>query len=357
MRYNNRFRGCLIGGAAGDALGYEVEFIGEEEIFRTFGKQGITEYVLHEGYARISDDTQMTLFTANGLLVGAADNMRLDPIAYITQSYLDWLQTQFSSQFGIEPGKVSWLNNIEELNRSRDPGRTCIGNLGNRNFGSVVAPRNDSKGCGGVMRVAPIGLFFEGLGLKVEQIDMIAADAAALTHGHELGYIPAAAFAHIIYRVAHCPNPDLKAAVREAIDTMPVLFPDAKYMPEFLRIMNLAVELSESNQTDLDAIHQLGEGWVAEEALAIAVYCALKYPNDFASAIIAAANHKGDSDSTAAICGNILGAALGLAEIPDKFLKDLELVPVLMQIADDLCDLDPNSPNWKEKYITHTYAL
>ena len=64
MRSLDKFRGCLLAGAAGDALGYEVEFMPEEEIFRRFGEAGITEYRLRGGVAEISDDTQMTLFTA-----------------------------------------------------------------------------------------------------------------------------------------------------------------------------------------------------------------------------------------------------------------------------------------------------
>ena len=75
MRDIDRFRGSLIGGAAGDALGYEVEFWSEEKIFSRYGKPGITEYELHNGKALISDDTQMTLFTATGLLIGTTRGM------------------------------------------------------------------------------------------------------------------------------------------------------------------------------------------------------------------------------------------------------------------------------------------
>ena len=70
MRDLDKFRGCLVAGAAGDALGYEVEFLQEESIFKKFGENGITEYRLRDGVAQISDDTQMTLFTATGLLLG-----------------------------------------------------------------------------------------------------------------------------------------------------------------------------------------------------------------------------------------------------------------------------------------------
>ena len=64
----DRYRGCLLGGAAGDALGYPVEFLSLADIRERYGPAGITSYALQHGVAQISDDTQMTLFTANGLL-------------------------------------------------------------------------------------------------------------------------------------------------------------------------------------------------------------------------------------------------------------------------------------------------
>ena len=92
---------------------------------------------------------------------------------------------------------------------------------------------------------------------------------------------------------------------------------------------------------DQNAIRELGEGWVAEEALAIAIFCALRYSNVFEKAIITAVNHDGDSDSTGAITGNILGAYLGLSKIPDRFLKNLELKDIIMALAADLSENCP----------------
>ena len=87
---------------------------------------------------------------------------------------------------------------------------------------------------------------------------------------------------------------------------------------------------------DEEAIRMLGEGWVAEETLAIAVYCALKYKHNFDRALIAAVNHDGDSDSTGAVTGNLLGASLGLSGIPLKYQYALELREIILELADDL---------------------
>ena len=103
-------------------------------------------------------------------------------------------------------------------------------------------------------------------------------------------------------------------------------------------LMKKAVALVESDIPDLEAIHQLGEGWVAEEALAIAVYCALKYADNFDAALIASVNHNGDSDSTGAITGNILGAYLGYDKIPCKYTENLELLDVMERIAGEMMD-------------------
>lgn len=339
MRNIDQFRGCLIGGAAGDALGYEVEFKRENEIFSEYGEEGITEYdlILTDDVAEISDDTQMTLFTAEGLLLAGREGDNVDYIKYIRNMYKCWYLTQ-SKQYPPQNEKLqSRLLSVRELFNRRCPGMTCMTAIREGAKGTVDDPINNSKGCGGVMRVAPIGLFFCNTLMPYEQSDMIGAEAAALTHGHDLGFIPAAALVHIVRAIAESDIP-LKSAVNYAIAAMERLFPKAEHIDEFTAIMQKAVQLAETDMDDLSAIHQLGEGWVAEETLAIAVYCALKYENDFDRALRASVNHNGDSDSTGAVCGNILGAYLGYNAIPQKYKERLELHDIIIEIADDLCN-------------------
>ena len=98
MKRLDRIRGCLLGGTAGDALGYAVEFCSEEEMFSRYGEKGITEYRLTDGLGRISDDTQMTAYTANGLLLAATKAAREggqpDYVKEIGACYVDWLKGQ-----------------------------------------------------------------------------------------------------------------------------------------------------------------------------------------------------------------------------------------------------------------------
>lgn len=256
--------------------------------------------------------------------------------------------------------------NVPELFLARAPGNTCLSAINAGCYGTVEKPINDSKGCGGVMRVAPVGMYFGDSRMAPLAIDLMGADVAALTHGHEMGYIPAAMLVHIVRLVSHNDTITLKDAVLDSKTAMERLFPEAKELPGFLKLIDKAVELSESDLADLDAIHKLGQGWVGDEALAIAIYCALKYDHDFDKALIAAVNHSGDSDSTGAITGNILGAYLGLSGIPKKYTENLELVDVLTELADDLyydCPLDeykqatdPRELAWEKKYVYINYT-
>ena len=361
----DKFHGCLIGGAAGDALCYAVEFMHENQIISKYGNDGITEYELKNGVAEISDDTQMTLFTANGLLFGTTRGMTRgimgDYESYIQIMYQNWYRTQKETYPIQEDYLCSWLMNIPALFSRRAPGNTCLSAIKQGAEGSTVHPINDSKGCGGVMRVAPIGLYFVNKHQQFEMSDKLGAEAAALTHGHDLGFIPAAALVHIIRALLE-ERISLKDAVKDAIDAMRKLFPDAKHINEFTAIMEKSIMLSDTASDDLNAIHQLGEGWVAEETLAIAVYCALKYERDFDKAIRVAVNHNGDSDSTGAVCGNILGAYLGYDAIPQKYKEHLELHDIIIEIADDLyndCRISEYDSNrdevWESKYIYATY--
>ncbi|MBR6890428.1 MAG: ADP-ribosylglycohydrolase family protein [Clostridia bacterium] len=357
MRSIDRFRGCMIGGAAGDALGYAVEFMSEKSIFNQYGSRGITEYQLTGSVAQISDDTQMTLFTAAGLLHGATRGVKGPWARYIAQSYWDWLKTQTENYPLPGEERHSWLVDVPELFSRRAPGNTCLSALLSGETGSVAHPINHSKGCGGVMRVAPIGLYFNDRRVDIAEVDRVGAEAAAITHGHPLGYIPAAALVHIVHRLSQNDAP-VAQAIREAIDAMSAMWPPSEDMDWFTELMEKALYLAARDVRDPDAICQLGEGWVGEEALAIAAYCAAKYPEDFDRAMIAAVNHSGDSDSTGAVAGNILGAHLGLSGIPEKYTDHLELKDVILEVADDLwhdCRIGAENrdadPEWEMKYF------
>ena len=334
----DKIKGTLIGGAAGDALGYAVEFMEDYAIFNRYGELGITEYSLEDGKALISDDTQMTMFTIEGLLHARQRPKAPSDDEYIEEiykSYLDWFDTQ---RFNYDPSKVSersLLMNVSDLYSPRAPGNTCLLALESSLCGTLKFKINNSKGCGGVMRIAPIPLMLSRDDMPIERIDMLSARASAITHGHELGYIPSAFISHVISALLVGQDPE--SAVMEARRTTSKLFCGYEYIEYFDQLMDKAITLAnDSDIDDLDAIRLIGQGWVAEETAAIAVYCFLKHKNSFGDAVIASVNHSGDSDSTGAVTGNLIGAYLGYSAIPNKFIENLEHREILLSLAESL---------------------
>ena len=337
----DRIRGSLIGGAVGDALGNPVEFIGSfEGIQRVYGKNGITDFVLENGVAPITDDTQMTLFTACAITNTHADDSE-SQIERIKNAYIEWYYTQCGEK--NLPPKECWVRDIPELYVQRAPGLTCLGALEEIIQGHEVV--NNSKGCGGVMRVAPIGLYYgiNDRGKYVRKADKIGGEAARITHKHPMGFIPAALITDIIYHCMCARNVIQKSEyiriIRGAFDSMFEIYPEySEEIKVFRSLINKAVNLSlRGDFDDVEIIEQeLGEGWVADETVAIAIYCSVKYYDDFEKAIITSVNHKGDSDSTGAVTGNLLGVAVGYDRIPERFKKNLQLHDVILKVADEL---------------------
>ena len=341
----DRIRGSLIGGAIGDALGYPVEFIYSfGEIQKRYGERGITrldtkQHWLEEaeqaGKAVVSDDTQMTLFTANGLLNAKKQGISLK--YGICRAYIEWYLTQIGTK--SPKYRDCWISDVPELNHRRAPGNTCMSSLDDIYRGK--APMNNSKGCGGVMRIAPIPLYAAVQDrMSIEEADLLAGEAAEITHQHPLGYISAALMSHVIYRLARDIEPTQESMKRYIMEGVEMIRKHYKaYYIDVERMAELAeraILLLDNGKTDLENISCLGEGWTGEEALAIALYCALKHFDSFEDAMIAAVNHGGDSDSTGAVMGNILGAAIGYEAIPKFYMDDLEMHELILHMADDL---------------------
>lgn len=352
----DRIRGSLFAGAAGDALGYTIEFMSDSEIKDSFGQDGIKEYDKYKGIAMISDDTQMTLFTACGLLNCHTRNIKNgtqeSPINDIYKCYLDWKETQYKKSCGKY---VSWIMKDSRLYSARLPGNTCLSALNSGVCGTPGAPINDSKGDGGIMRTAPAALLRNITGIKSTM--RLAAESSAITHGHPLGYIPSAAAAYIIHTLAFYEGDSTEllertafsSLVRDAVKESVNLFP-SEYGDYFSEKVEQALELVDCDLTDMRSIFRIGRGFVAEETFAIAVYSIAKYGSDFDKALCCSVNHGGDSDTTGAVAGNILGAAVGYNAIGDKWKKDLELSDLILEIADDLAQMYSDSDEWSQKY-------
>ncbi|OFC34122.1 ADP-ribosylglycohydrolase family protein [Acidithiobacillus caldus] len=302
----DRIWGGFLGGAVGDALGEPIEFLSQQERLERWGPSGVREFVHPDGLGRFTDDTQMTLFTAEALILQARSGEPL--LSALHKAYLRWLVTQqLPSRIPVEVYiNEGFLLDEAVLHRRMGPGRTCLRALmGATDLGMPVV--NDSKGCGGLMRVAPIGFW---AALRPEQWDIrrtftVASQAAQLTHGHPCGYLSAGCFALLVREVC------LGAKLEEALaTTLTFLEKLGESGAPIRNALNQARDLAERNVPWEQAILELGSGWVAEEILAIAVYLGLTAP-DAETGILQAANHPGDADSVGALAGQLLGACHG----------------------------------------------
>jgi ADP-ribosylglycohydrolase len=340
----SRIHGCLLGGALGDSLGYAVEFDSITEIRRRFGPEGLTDFSAVDGGSHFSDDTQMTLYTVDGLveaLEWANSGVGADANACLWLAYLRWLASQGEAAPSSAPvPQPRWIDTQEVLRHRRAPGAACISGLATGEMGTSFRPVNpDSKGCGTVMRSAPFGLIPH---ITPDAVYKLSADAAALTHGHPSARQSAGAFSLLINRLVS--GDTLQAAAAAVLDDVRALADGAPELP--LRL-EAAVRLAETGTVGPEElVHQLGEGWVAEEAFAVGLYAVLATAPDstgsgapedhFRAAVRLAVNHSGDSDSTGSIAGNILGAYYGEACLPAAWLEQLEAPHVIRGMADML---------------------
>ena len=377
-RTKDQVLGCMVGGAVGDALGYAVEFSSYGSIVKQYGEKGITRYALdRHGLAQISDDTQMSLFTAAGILLGMTRGYmrgimgRID--TYCRFTYLDWLHTQEWTSRHEDARVDSWLMDVPELYSRRAPGNTCLSALHSIEEGKE--PRNNSCGCGGVMRTAPLALLNQLHGYSDGDklyCNMCAAEAARITHKHPLGFIPSAILNDILMQILEdSGRRRIEEYVEEALLRLHEivsqedegkkygeLWPDE--IRKQKRLLKKALDLAATDIEDHYAIESIGGGWTGHEALAIAIYSAAKHRDSFEDAVVSCVNHSGDSDSTGAICGNIMGCLLGRNAIPAYYTEKLELLGVIEEMAIDLytgCIISeydhygsPEKERWDMKY-------
>ena len=342
--FRSKVRACLLGGALGDALGYAVEFDSLDGIRARFGSGGLTDFSQLDAPAPVSDDTQMTLYTVDGLvevLQWANDGVGADETACLWLAYLRWLKTQGEALPANAPDQPDrWIDAQEVLHHRRAPGNACLSGLLTGEMGTKYRPVNaESKGCGTVMRSAPFGLLPY---VSEETVYKFSADGAALTHGHPSALHSAAVFSALIHDLLPAGS-TLRDAAAAAVERAA-----ASGVPELSERLEAAVRLAaedlagKAEPSGARMKQALGEGWAAEEALAIGLYSALaaadaRTPEEhFRRAIALAVNHDGDSDSTASVAGNIVGVLHGTPALPKEWLEAIDARETVEQMAQSL---------------------
>jgi ADP-ribosylglycohydrolase len=202
------------------------------------------------------------------------------------------------------------------------------------------------------MRVAPAGLLAARI-IDGDDNDIarfaseLGSIAAALTHGHPSGYLPAGYLASLVALLS-C-GWELLPAMGLAMSILQSRPGAEETVTAVTRAMTLYRDTSVIPGPG--TIETLGGGWVAEEALAISLYCSLVFEDDLVSALRLAVNHSGDSDSTGSITGNILGTLHGETALPVTWLQHLELSGVIWQMGEDLFTAFQGTRNWLKKYL------
>ncbi|UOX87249.1 ADP-ribosylglycohydrolase family protein [Amycolatopsis sp. FBCC-B4732] len=353
----SRLRGSLLAGAIGDALGAKTEFDSIDRIREIAGPAGITDFIpAYGGVGRITDDTQMTLFTLEALIRAHAQRRRTgsaDVVHSLQLAYQRWLHTQGVAwdrargpQSALE-APDGWLITHQELFSRRAPGLTCFGELeaygrsGVR--GTVERPINNSKGCGGVMRAAPIAVWSDDLA----EVFRLGAESAALTHGHPSGYLSSGCFAVVVHELLH------GKPLLDAVATARAELVKHAGHEEQSAALDAALALAEQGPPTPEKLESLGAGNIGETALSMSVYVALT-TTDADTALLASVNHSGDSDSTGSVCGNLVGAMYGEGALRQSWLERLELRDVIVGLADDaITEFGPGAPGddrWFARY-------
>jgi ADP-ribosyl-[dinitrogen reductase] hydrolase len=312
----DQIEACLLGGAIGDALGADIEFASLAQIRQRFPK-GFGDLPRHDGIAgAITDDTQMTLFTAEGLIrasVRYEERGICHPPSVVHHALLRWLRSQ---------GEVPKVDVDDEglicdrrLHARRAPGNTCLSALRSaKSFGDLA--RNDSKGCGTIMRVAPMAF------IAPDRIRDLAMETSALTHGHPTGQDAAAAWALVL--AALTTGTGIEEAATAQINA---------FGGETEQAIRLALDAPRDGAPE--TVESLGGGWIAEEALSIALYACL-CARDFEHGLTIAVTHSGDSDSTGAIAGNALGLIFPDQVRSHRWARQVECLDLIERISRDL---------------------
>jgi ADP-ribosyl-[dinitrogen reductase] hydrolase len=328
---NTQIEEILLAGALGDAFGYAIEFYNVKKIKIIYGEDGLVDYPIKNNQLYVSDDTQMTLFCQQACLsylnISSFDeDLKEKLIQDINQAYGDWYLTQTEKYNSLNSDSIM---SFEELWSLRAPGNTCLSALAKGGNGGItmLSKINDSKGCGGIMRVAPIAF----LNTDLETIFELGVKQAALTHGHPDGYLPSGYFSVILKLIADGIEPV------ESLNIANNILKKYKYHENFLaQIEHLTQCLNNENTYYADELnHLLGEGWVGDEAFTVAFYCFAK-ANDFEDCLILSSNHNGDSDSTATLAAQLYAAKFGLSNEAKEHVQYLDVLPIIKHLNNEL---------------------
>ena len=299
-----RFTGCLLGSALGDAIG--------EMAFRSPVQHELRERLLFADLLRYTDDTAMALGIAEAILDGEG---RLDP---------EHLGDIFSRHFfeepwrGYGPGPPSIFHSVEDED------------VGYREVAGRMFDGEGSMGNGSAMRIAPLGVFYSGC----EDAYEMAALSASVTHAHPLGRDGAGVLALAVGRAAGM-DPDDDFSGPEFARWLA----EQARSDEFRSAMNCTADLLEDGADREEAADTLGTDVLIHRSVPYAIFSFLKNPHSWEQCLMDAILVPGDRDTIGAMAAGISGAYLGEDALPDNWLDSLENREEIRDLAEKLHEL------------------
>ncbi len=355
------YRGCLLGLAVGDAMGYTVDARSWQEIREDYGPNGLLGYDLVNGYADVTSYTQLAAFTCNGLLLGLTRGQMLGKMApfvkYVEVAAREWAASQ--RPWGRPRRTYCWLLRKAELCRRHCMDTRMLDTLSREKVSTPEMPVNHFADPGGLTCAIGVGLFYHKDRMDQEEMDRLGAEAVALTHGSPTAFLSGAVLTHIISRQLQDPSASLKKIALEAVEAMKEQFGHQYSQAyEVATLVRHAITYAESPMvTPVEVMERLGCQDSAQ-VLAGAIYACLVSSEDFDSAMIAAVNHSGRSAAVGAVAGAILGIRLGEEALPEFYIECLEPGEILQELADDLytgCPMEKGNKlfdlDWDYKYL------
>lgn len=356
------YRGCLLGMAVGDAMGYPVDSLRLSEIRENYGPNGLLGYDLANGYADVTSYTQLAAFTCNGLLIALTRGQmmgRMAPLVkYVGLSSREWMASQ--RPWGRPERTFCWLLHRPDICHRYCMDTRMMDTLGRETLGTLEAPVNHFTTPGSLTTAIGVGLFYHPDRMKQPELDRLGAETVALTHGDPLAFLSGAALAHMISRSLYQPQLPLRQLTLEAVQMLNTQF--AHQYPaqctELTTLLRLAVSMeSDVSLATWDVMEKL-HCESAAQVLAGAIYACMAGGEEFDSSMIIAVNHSGRSAAVGAIAGALLGLRQGEVSLPDFYLECLEPADTLRELADDLwtgCPMELGNrlfdADWDHKYV------
>lgn len=348
------YRGCFLGMAVGDAMGYTVDEMSMNEIRDEYGPDGLLGYDLRNGTAEVTSYTQIAAFVANGLLLHITRGKPGTQIQYVTVALREWLKRQ---HFPRDPSRSAcWVAQIPELRRKLCRDARMQDALRLERLGTPEKPANSANSPGAILSGAVMGLFFDPVRMNPPEIGKLTVQTVALTHGGPEAFLSAAVLAYVVAGLIQAPEESLKNQFAFAINAVQHQFSGQFYEAEYLaqklrKAMAMAENPYANTIMDMETLYCQTAG----DCLAGAMYACLVSNQDFDEAMITAVNHSGRSAAVAAITGAILGTILTDEALPEFYLESLEAAAVLRTLADDFGQGSPTrglfDDDWDHKYI------